>query len=400
MESQYGHPVMLDVYACAVYIVNYISKAQKGMSQLLREACKEARKGNLNIKQQVRDIGNKFLNNVEISAQEAVYIVLLLPMRKASREIIFINTSPPEERVELSKPINDIENMEDDSEEVYTSGLLKRYCKRPKKLEHLTLADWAAWYDCRGKPFIKQSNELDTDGLPSEKFNDENHNDDDDDSDHLISKTSSKIKRRTKSRIIRSVWFNKESHPEKHYHELLMLFTSWRNEETDLIGMCSSYQECYMQRYHLIEEQLNEYAVCNEDFDEIQQEINITEEAYDTFAPCTQTLAQQDQAEGNQDLHPDFNEGYNLSDDLGIPCVDLNTQPLLMNELQDDEYRHIVQTLNKEQKEFFYHVLHLMKTSEEPFYCFLSGSAGVGKFLVTKALYQAAIKYYNARPKC
>ena len=44
-----------------------------------------------------------------------------------------------------------------------------------------------------------------------------------------------------------------------------------------------------------------------------------------------------------------------------------------MNELPDDEYRHIVQTLNKEQKEFFYHVIHLIKTSEEPFYCFLRG---------------------------
>ncbi len=42
------------------------------MSELLRKACEEARKGNSCIKQQVRDIGNKFLNNVEISAQEAV----------------------------------------------------------------------------------------------------------------------------------------------------------------------------------------------------------------------------------------------------------------------------------------------------------------------------------------
>ena len=87
---------VLGIYACAVYIVNYISKAQKGMSELLREACTEARKGNSSIKQQVRDIGSKFVNNVEISAQEAVYIVLQLPMRKASRQIIFINTSPPE----------------------------------------------------------------------------------------------------------------------------------------------------------------------------------------------------------------------------------------------------------------------------------------------------------------
>lgn len=33
----------------------------------------------------------------------------------------------------------------------------------------------------------------------------------------------------------------------------------------------------------------------------------------------------------------------------------------------------------------------------EPFYCFLSGGAGVGESHVTKALYQAALKYYNSR---
>lgn len=54
--------------------------------------------------------------------------------------------------------------------------------------------------------------------------------------------------------------------------------------------------------------------------------------------------------------------------------------------------------MNKEQKEFFYHVLHPIKTSQESFYCFLSGGAGVGKSHVTKALYQAALKYYNTRP--
>lgn len=59
---------VLDIYACAMYIVSYISKAQKGMSELLRQACAEARKENSNIKQQVRDNGNKFLNSVEISA--------------------------------------------------------------------------------------------------------------------------------------------------------------------------------------------------------------------------------------------------------------------------------------------------------------------------------------------
>ena len=59
---------VLDVYACAMYIVSYICKAQKGMSQLLQRACDEAREGNSRIKQQVRDIGNKFFKSVEISA--------------------------------------------------------------------------------------------------------------------------------------------------------------------------------------------------------------------------------------------------------------------------------------------------------------------------------------------
>ena len=97
MDIQY----MLDAYACAMYIVSYISKAQKGMSELLREAVAEAKEGSTNIKQQVRDIRNKFLNSVEICAQEAVYIVLQLAMRKASRSAIFVNTSA--ERVKLLK---------------------------------------------------------------------------------------------------------------------------------------------------------------------------------------------------------------------------------------------------------------------------------------------------------
>lgn len=48
-------------------------------------------------------------------------------MGKASRQVVFINTSPPDERVEVLKPLNDIRDMTDDCEEVFTSGLIKRY---------------------------------------------------------------------------------------------------------------------------------------------------------------------------------------------------------------------------------------------------------------------------------
>jgi hypothetical protein len=41
---------VLDAFACATYIVSYISKSARGMSNLLHNACKEARSGNSNLR--------------------------------------------------------------------------------------------------------------------------------------------------------------------------------------------------------------------------------------------------------------------------------------------------------------------------------------------------------------
>ena len=118
---------------------------------------------------------------------------------------------------------------------------------------------------------------------------------------------------------------------------------------------------------------------------------------YDSIAPFTQDIEYQDEDVGDKDLHPDFNENYDLSDDVGIPSTVSSSEPLILNEMQDQEYRQLIQTLNKKQKEFFYHILHLIKTSDKPFYYFLSGGAGVGKSHLIRALYQAAVKHYNSR---
>ena len=321
-------------------------------------------------------------------------------MRKSSRQVIFINTAPPEERVKLLKPMNEIEKMDDESEEVHSSGLLNRYMKRPSSLENVTLADWAALYDTRQKPFVKKSKDIDTDNLPLETVDDEENDDELPDcaNEAMQNAKQSKPKQRLKPRIIRSVWFNVKSHPEKHYCELIMLFTSWRNEETDLIGNSPSYQERFLLLKDRIDKQMRQYAICSEDLNEIEEQLHntdYTDDQYDSIAPNIQNIELQDEAIGNEDLHPDFNENYDLSGDLGIPSASFNNEPLILNELPDDDYRQMVQTLNKDQKEFFYHILHQIKTSESPFYYFLSGGAGVGKSHLTKALYQAALKSHS-----
>ena len=88
-------------------------KERKGMSHLLQRTCEEAREGNSSIKQQVRDLGNKFLNSVHT-------VVLQLPVRKSSREVIFINTRSPEERVQHLIAMDEIQEMDDDADEVHS----------------------------------------------------------------------------------------------------------------------------------------------------------------------------------------------------------------------------------------------------------------------------------------
>ena len=129
---------ILDPYACAVYILSYITKGQRKMSKLLRKASEEARSGNKDIVNKVRHIGNKFLNAVEIRAQEAVYLVLQMPLRRSSREFQFINTSNPEE-ITLLKTMDEIQDFPDNSEDIKSGNLIKRYQRRPKQLEHYYL---------------------------------------------------------------------------------------------------------------------------------------------------------------------------------------------------------------------------------------------------------------------
>ena len=231
---------------------------------------------------------------------------------------------------------------------------------------------------------------LDIDQLPLETADDENNEDDLCDESNSCKTAKSKVKKRAKARIIRSPWFNKESHPEKHYRELIMLFTLWRNEDTDLIRNYSSYKDRYLALSDQISEQMREYAICADNLNEMQHHL---EEEFDSIAPVTQHVERQDEDEGNQDLQPDFNECYDLSDDLGIPSRQPNSEPLILNEMQDDEYRLMLQKLNREQKELFLHAVHLIKTSDKPFYSFLSGGGCVGKSHLTKSIYQAALKY-------
>ena len=115
-------------------------------------------------------------------------------------------------RVQLLKSMNEIEEMDDDSEEIHSNGLLQRYIQRPACLENITvtLADWAALCDSCQKSFTKKSKSVDVDNLPLEILADE-INDDvllDCAKEIMQIEKQGKPKKRLRPGIIRSVWFN------------------------------------------------------------------------------------------------------------------------------------------------------------------------------------------------
>lgn len=95
-----------------MYTVNYVSKGQRGISELLQETFKAAKKGNFDNKKQIAVIGNNFLKHQKISAQEAVYICLHMRLKNLSCGHIFINTSPSDERPFIVKSIEELENYQ------------------------------------------------------------------------------------------------------------------------------------------------------------------------------------------------------------------------------------------------------------------------------------------------
>ena len=110
----------------------------------MASAYKEARTNNKSLKESVRHIGNKFLNASEVSAQEAVYLILQMSVSQKSRECIFIPTSPPEERIFLLKSKKDLSELPEDSTDIEASNLVEKYKARPHVLEPYCLADFVA----------------------------------------------------------------------------------------------------------------------------------------------------------------------------------------------------------------------------------------------------------------
>ena len=349
MDIQY----VLDAFSCAMYIVSYIAKSQRGMSNLLYNACKEAKRGNLDLKKQVYMIGNKFLNHVEVSAQEAVYYILQQQLYKASRDVVFVNTAPQEERVVMLKSHRIIKGLPNDSIDVEAAGLITHYSQRPECLEDMVLADYCSKYRrersrgkstvCNNEDDVEKNDddddvEFNGDDVENKEDNAEKNEDDvenkEDDAENIehaveyvkdaventensveknhdvdskefyILKGGYRLVKRRKRAALRYVHYHPEKDREHHFREILMLFRPWRVENSIIRGS-SSYEEEFQKAEKEVCGKMKEYNYYSDalekamkDLKEMEEE-NLEEE-WNKNAPNTQYAEKKDEEEGSK----------------------------------------------------------------------------------------------------
>ena len=169
----------------------------------------------------------------------------------STNSFFFVSTDLPDKRLRVTKSQQDLEELDDESTDIFKSNIIERYAIRPLDIpavNDLCLAEFVAYYY---KEYWKENSEtidaqpqvltdsaieaqhLDNDSLPDAK---------------RLMNTNEKIKRRKIKAVIRYHKPNKHKEPELYFHHLLMLYYPWRHEGT-LLGSNDTYVTKFYESY-------------------------------------------------------------------------------------------------------------------------------------------------------
>lgn len=395
MDVQY----ILDVYACVIYLVDYMQKSDKGLSKLLYQLQADLKKKNSPVKDQLKAVVHLFVNKSETSNQEIDYHLLSLPLSMGSRKCQYINTSPKVERTRMLKGKEMLEFMAQfspDSTEIFVLNVIDYYLDRPDSIKSICLADFVANYNlCKS---TKKTIEVHVNA----DFEDDQDSNEDENTESLQESTSHGMKLKNKNlymhkrKVPKIIRFRnyKESLDSFNYHrEQLMLFTAWTDEDY----ISESVEIKYNENLAEIVSNRKKYFYMNEDiFDDCEELLNdsfVPVNSDDDVIPLSEiyrALAIHDPAE--QDVQKDLSihENYR-SQDLTlypIPCL----KP-------SEKYLEDIYSLNDKQYQYLLNLMHHLKCHGDiQLLHFISGFAGTGKTKLISSISECVTRYYISKP--
>ncbi|XP_072015048.1 uncharacterized protein [Amphiura filiformis] len=362
MDIQY----VLDAYSCTMYIVSYISKAEREMGDLLKNASKEAREGNSEAITELQKLGSVYLTHREVPVMECIYRVCSMPLKKSTRKVIFIQTDPNGQRISLP-------------------------------LESLKICLKMTKYHMQSKK----------------------HDDNDSTNEYELQDDLGVLKeRKQRPAIIRYPKVQLKKDPERYYMNIIRLYLPHRDIRLKP-AQFETYQSYYMTGSvdtkngrksvrEIVTENMAQYETANEQLDEAwqaMQEAGNLQDAWAALAPQAEQQRLDDLQNKNRlDSDDEF-------DQIEIPELQPNiahasnqaTYPMSVETcipgLTNDQITAMLRTLNDKQQQLFKHVHQwcIKKANgenPEPFRIFLSGGAGTGKSHVIKCIRYHAQKLF------
>ncbi|KAF0747074.1 Helitron like N domain-containing protein [Aphis craccivora] len=175
----------------------------------------------ISVKEQLKTIASTFSGSQEISTQEAVYTCLGMKQCNTSTGYIFINTSHPDKRTRMLKPIAIRGEMDPQSNDIFHDGISEySNMSRPYSLEDITLAEFGANYEIRSKKnFAKKSSDSDSDMEAENTYSIDST---------LIGKPNKCIHKRKIRKIIRYLRFNVDKNEQDLQRKCHVIFTMAR----------------------------------------------------------------------------------------------------------------------------------------------------------------------------
>ena len=441
MDIQY----VLDPYAVAMYIVSYITKSEREMGDLLKNAQREASEGNVDAIQQLRKLGSVYLQNREISVMGAIYLICSMPLRNSTRNVIFLQTSSDGQKISL--PLKQLQANAGKSEQVWMPTQIEKYLGRPHSAKYNSMC-MARFFSSHYQVSNAAGNSCssDTDDDSDETENDELHCETDTEqgidssiqeneeqgvsvSSHRHNKnkqrqkskpielTNSSVKMKERSTgkpaVIRYPHVSVKKDKERYHMNMLRLYLPHRTENIKPSNY-PTYENYHLtghtkingrkvQVNQVVEENMADFEPKSDELDEAWEALREAVDLQDAWAAINPQGEQQrlddmiDQVRLDES-DDDFSEiqipelqQQNRSCHKDAPrCAIESCNP----QITPDQAQSMMRKLNEKQRQLFNYVSKWCDDKARdltvpPFHIFLTGGAGTGKSHVINC-----IKYY------